>query len=129
MPSRAVNLPTRVSRLNPNEPLIRWDWVLAHLGDIGSRLTEHVLLTCVAVCVGFILSFITSLAARRFRNAYGPITWVAGVLYTIPSLALFALLIPFTGLSVWTAEIGLVSYTLLILIRSIVGGLDSVPSD
>jgi osmoprotectant transport system permease protein len=51
------------------------------------------------------------------------------VLYTIPSLALFALLIPFTGLSVVTAEIGLVGYTLLILVRNIVGGLRAVPGD
>ena len=60
---------------------------------------------------------------------YAPVTWVTGVLYTIPSLALFALLIPFTGLSIVTAEIGLVSYTLLILVRNIVGGIRSVPPD
>jgi osmoprotectant transport system permease protein len=57
------------------------------------------------------------------------VTWVAGVLYSIPSLALFSLLIPFTGLSIVTAEIGLVSYTLLILVRNIVGGIRSVPPD
>jgi osmoprotectant transport system permease protein len=51
------------------------------------------------------------------------------VLYTIPSLALFALLVPLTGLTVLTAEIGLVSYTLFILIRNVVGGLQSVPAD
>ena len=62
------------------------------------------------------------IAARR-------LTWVAGVMYSIPSLALFALLVPFTGLSITTAEIGLVSYTLLILIRNIVGGIRSVPPD
>ncbi len=50
-------------------------------------------------------------------------------MYTIPSLALFALLVPFTGLSIITAEIGLVSYTLLILIRSIVSGIRSVPQE
>jgi osmoprotectant transport system permease protein len=54
---------------------------------------------------------------------------VTGVLYSIPSLALFALLIPFTGLSIVTAEIGLVSYTLLILVRNIVSGFRSVPPD
>src|SRR2546426_1055497 len=54
---------------------------------------------------------------------------VPGILYTIPSLALFAILIPFTGLTLWTAEIGLVGYTLLILIRNIVVGLDSVPAE
>jgi osmoprotectant transport system permease protein len=60
---------------------------------------------------------------------YSPVTWVTGVLYTIPSLALFALLIPFTGLSIVTAEIGLVGYTLLILVRNIVSGIRTVPSD
>ena len=60
---------------------------------------------------------------------YAPVTWVTGVLYTIPSLALFALLVPITGLTMLTAEIGLVSYTLLILVRNIVGGLRGVPPE
>ncbi|HEX2196543.1 MAG TPA: ABC transporter permease, partial [Actinomycetota bacterium] len=63
------------------------------------------------------------------HRAYGPVATAAGILYTIPSLALFAMLVPFTGLSTTTAEIGLVSYTLLILIRNIVAGLRSVPED
>ena len=67
--------------------------------------------------------------AARQPRVYGPVTWVTGVLYTIPSLALFALLIPFTGLSLLTAEIGLVSYTLLILIRNIVAGIQAVPAE
>ena len=75
------------------------------------------------------LAFVLALLVRQAPVVYGPVTWVTGVLYTIPSLALFALLIPFTGLSVLTAEIGLVSYTLLILIRNIVGGLRVVPAD
>src|SRR5690606_3871070 len=58
---------------------------------------------------------------------YGPITWIGSVLYTIPSLALFGLLIPFTGLGLLTAEIALVSYTILIFVRNIVAGLDGVP--
>src|SRR5207249_4871301 len=62
----------------------------------------------------------------RRASLENPITWVAGLLYTIPSLALFALLIPWTGLSRTTAEIGLVSYTLLILVRNIVAGLRGV---
>ncbi|MGH2682245.1 MAG: ABC transporter permease, partial [Actinomycetota bacterium] len=67
--------------------------------------------------------------AHRNRRLFPPITWVAGILYTIPSLALFVLLIPITGLTKVTAEVGLVSYTLLILIRNIVVGLDGVPED
>lgn len=115
--------------MTPDEPLIRWDWVLSHLPDIWQRIGEHVLLTVIAVGGGFVLSFLLSLVIRRYPRSYAPITWVGGILYTIPSLALFALLIPVTGLTLVTAEIGLVSYTLLILIRNIVAGLQSVPAD
>lgn len=111
-----------------DEPFIRWDWVGRHLDDIWARTVEHLLLTGVAIGIGFALSMALAVLVRRYRRAYGPVTWVAGVLYTIPSLALFALLVPFTGLSVVTAEIGLVSYTLLILVRNIVAGLDGVPA-
>lgn len=113
----------------PGEPLIRWDWVLSHLGDIVGRIGEHLVLTGLAVGFGFVIAFVFSLWALRWPWLYPPLTWVAGVLYTIPSLALFALLIPFTGLSILTAEIGLVSYTLLILVRAIVGGIRSVPAE
>src|SRR5437867_193861 len=115
--------------MTPGEPLMRWDWVLLHLGDIALRIEQHLILTGIAVGVGFALSLALGIWAARRPRVYAPVTWVAGVLYTIPSLALFGLLIPFTGLSLLTAEIGLVSYTLLILIRNIVGGLRAVPPD
>jgi osmoprotectant transport system permease protein len=111
------------------EPLILWPWVFSHVPDIWQRVIEHLELTGIAVGVGFLLAFVLSLAIRQLPGLYGPVTWVTGVLYTIPSLALFALLIPFTGLSVVTAEIGLIGYTLLILVRNIVGGLRAVPGD
>lgn len=112
--------------MTPGEPLIRWDWVLRHLGDFAGQLREHLILTLIAVGVGFVLAFALSLLILRLPRLYPPLLWATGVLYTIPSLALFAFLVPFTGLTVLTAEIGLVSYTLLILIRSIVGGVRSV---
>lgn len=115
--------------MRPGEPLILWDWAFSHIPDIVLRVREHLVLTAIALGVGFVLSFLLSLAIRQLPILYAPVTWVTGVLYTIPSLALFALLIPFTGLSILTAEIGLVSYTLLILVRNIVGGLRSVPPD
>jgi osmoprotectant transport system permease protein len=115
--------------MRPGEPLILWDWTFDHLPDIGRRLLEHLELTAIAVVVGFAIAFVLSLAIRQVPWLYSPVTWVTGVLYTIPSLALFALLIPFTGLSTVTAEIGLVSYTLLILVRNIVSGIRTVPSD
>ncbi|GIW08663.1 MAG: glycine/betaine ABC transporter permease [Dehalococcoidia bacterium] len=111
------------------EPLVRFDWIGNNLGLIGERLWEHIFLTVLAVGLGLAISFGLSLAIRWNGRLYLPITSIAGVLYTIPSLALFALLVPFTGLSILTAEIGLVSYTLLILTRNIVGGLEGVPAD
>lgn len=110
------------------EPFIRWTWIGSHLGEIGSRTLEHLELTGIAVGVGFVLALGLSILAIRRRATYTPITWVAGVLYTIPSIALFALLVPITGLTKTTAEVGLVSYTLLILIRNIVAGIDGVPA-
>ena len=109
-----------------SEPLIRWKWIGDHLGQIGERLVEHLYLTAIGLAIGFAISMGLSIVALRWRVTYAPITWVAGVLYTIPSLALFALLVPWTGLSTTTAEIGLVSYTILILVRNIVAGVDGV---
>jgi osmoprotectant transport system permease protein len=111
------------------EPLIRWDWVASHLGDIGDRLVEHVELTAIGVGMGFVIAFALALVVLRTPWLEAPVTWVTGTLYTIPSLALFALLVPYTGLTILTAEIGLVSYTLLILIRNIVRGIRGVPAD
>jgi osmoprotectant transport system permease protein len=90
---------------------------------------EHLQLTAIAVAIGLLISFPLGVYAFRHKRAYAPITIVTGILYTVPSLALFAFLVPYTGLSVTTAEIGLVSYTLLILIRNIVAGLAGVPVD
>src|ERR1051325_8176863 len=113
----------------PGEPAFRWDWAWDHLPEIGQRLQEHLVLAGLAVAIGFVLSFLLSLVIRRYPVLYDPITWVSGTFYAIPSLALFAMLIPFTGLTLLTAEIGLVSYTILILVRNIVSGLRSVPPD
>jgi osmoprotectant transport system permease protein len=115
--------------VSPGEPLIRWDWVASHAAEIGQRVGEHLQLTVVAVVVGLLIAFALSFVALRVPRLYAPITWTTGILYTIPSLALFALLVPYTGLSLLTAEIGLVSYTLLILIRNIVTGVRGVPAE
>jgi osmoprotectant transport system permease protein len=115
--------------MREGDPLIRWDWLADHIDDIWMLALEHIWLTALAVSIGFAIAFCLSLVIARERRAYPPITAVTGVLYTIPSLALFAILVPFTGLSVLTAEIALVSYTLLILVRNIVAGLDGVPSE
>jgi len=111
------------------EELIRWDWIVDHLDEIPKWLIQHLQLTILAVVIGFAISFPIAVYAYRHRKVYPPVTWVTGLLYTIPSLALFAVLVPYTGLGFVTAEIGLVSYTLLILIRNTVAGLSSVPAD
>jgi osmoprotectant transport system permease protein len=111
------------------EPLVRWDWVRDHLGEIWTQTAEHLQLTGLTLVIGFAISFPLAILAHRHRRLYPPLTWVTGILYTIPSLALFASLIPLTGLTRTTALIGLVSYTLLIFIRNTVAGLEGVPED
>lgn len=109
--------------------LFDWEWASTHLDLFARQLGQHVSLTLLAVAIGLLIALPISIYVHRHRRLYGPVTAVAGVLYSIPSLALFALLLPFTGLGTDTAEIGLVSYTLLILIRNTVVGLDGVPQD
>ena len=110
-----------------DKPLIDWGWIGGHLDDIWALTIEHLVLAFIAVAVGFAISFVLALIALRWRPTYGPITAVAGLLYVIPSLALFAILVPITGLTPLTAEIALVSYTILILVRNTVTGIDGVP--
>ncbi|HUZ89470.1 MAG TPA: ABC transporter permease [Candidatus Acidoferrales bacterium] len=111
------------------QPWVQWDWLGRHWGDVLQATLQHLELTGVAVGVGLSLSLPLGVLAHRHPPLRGLVLGIAGALYTVPSLALFALLIPFTGLSIVTAEVGLVSYTLLILIRNIVVGLDGVPAE
>ena len=107
-----------------------WDWVKGHWGDIlQPRLLEHLELTAIAVAIGFAIAFTAALLAHRKRWFETPFGAFSAFLYTIPSLALFQLLVPFTGLTMLTIEIGLVGYTLLILFRNILAGLHGVPEE
>lgn len=106
-----------------------WPWVSEHLDEIRGRLVEHVELTGLALLFGLLIAIPLALLAARYRRIYAPTLAVTGVMYTIPSLALFALLLPLTGLSRWTAIIPLTAYTLLILVRNTVTGLDAVPEE
>ena len=115
--------------MNADEPFIRFDWIIDNLGQIGQRLGEHVLMVVASVLIGFVISFGLALLARSHRWTYGPIIAVTSTLYAIPSLALFVLLIPITGLSLTTGIVALVLYTLLILVRNIVVALDGVPPE
>jgi len=115
--------------VNEGEPFIRFDWIVDNLDGIGQRVGEHLVMVVAAITIGFTVSFALALLARRYRRTYGPILAVTGTLYAIPSLALFVLLIPLTGLTLTTGIIALVLYTLLILVRNIVVALDGVPPD
>jgi osmoprotectant transport system permease protein len=107
-----------------------WDWVQGHWGDtLGPALWQHVELTAIAVVIGFAIAFPLALLAHRFRRLEQPFGIVSALLYTVPSLALFQLLVPFTGLTVTTVEIALVAYTLVILFPNIVQGLHSAPDE
>lgn len=110
-------------------PLVRWDWIVRNADEIARRTSEHVLLTVLAVVLGLVVSSPLALLALRVPRAYGPLLGITGALYTVPSLALFVLLIPFTGLSRTTSLIGLTTYTLMILLRGTVEGLRAVPRD
>ena len=109
--------------------MIDWAWIGDHLDDLASRTVQHVYLAAIAVAIGFVISFGLAVLAIRRRRTYGPIVGLTGLLYTIPSLALFPFFIPVTGLTDLTAEIPLVLYSLLIFIRNIAAGLDGVPRD
>jgi osmoprotectant transport system permease protein len=106
-----------------------WPWVQDHTDEIRQRLSEHIELTVLAVLFGLLIALPLALLSVRYRRLYGPVLAITGVLYTIPSLALFAMLLPLSGLSRTTALVPLVAYTLLILVRNTVIGLDGVPAD
>jgi osmoprotectant transport system permease protein len=109
--------------------VIDWAWLVDHLDELADRTVQHLYLTVVAVAIGFAISFALAILSVRRRALYGPVTAVAGVLYTIPSLAMFAALVPITGLSIFTAEVPLILYTLLIFVRNIVAGFDNVAGE
>lgn len=103
-------------------------WVADHWHDtLAPALVQHLKLTGIAVGIGFAIALAAALVAYRFRRLDQPIGLVSDFLYTIPSLALFQLLVPITGLTVTTVEVALVGYTLLILYRNILEGLRGVP--
>jgi osmoprotectant transport system permease protein len=107
-----------------------WGWVHEHWGDtLQPALLQHLKFTGIAVSIGFAIAFAAALFAYRYRRLDHPIGLVWDFLYTIPSLALFQLLVPITGLTVTTVEVALVSYTLLILYRNTLEGLRGVPAE
>jgi osmoprotectant transport system permease protein len=105
-------------------------WVSHNWGPVlWPALRQHIVLALVAVAIGFVISMALALAAHRYGWLERPMMLVTTILYTIPALALFELLAAPVGLNVFSAEIALVSYTLLILVRNILAGLRAVPAE
>jgi osmoprotectant transport system permease protein len=103
-----------------------WDWLDRNWDTVLSRLGEHAQITFAALALGMLIAFPVGLAAFHWRRTYGPILVVTEVLYTIPSLALFVLLINVFGLGRTSVVVGLAVYSLVILIRNLVEGLRAV---
>src|SRR5829696_6549512 len=108
---------------------IRWDWIVDNLDSILEAVWQHLILVLVPLAVGFAISLGLAIWAVRRPRVYAPVTAITGVLYTIPSLAAFALLVPVFGFSMLVAFIPLTTYTLLILFRNIVAGFQGVPRE
>jgi len=93
------------------------------------RVVEHIELTLIALAFGFVISFVAALIAYRYTKFEAPFANVSALFYTIPSIALFQIMVPLTGIGRFTIEIALVSYTLLILFRNTLTGLQQVPQE
>ena len=113
----------------PGNPWFSLDYLERNWGEVTDQLLIHTTLTLQALAIAIAIAFPLAVVARRIPRMSGPIMGVSGVLYTIPSFALFGLLAPYTGIGRTTVLIGLVAYALLVLVRNIVVGLQSVDRD
>jgi osmoprotectant transport system permease protein len=111
------------------DPWVNWGWLGSHVPLFESALQQHLSLTVFAVLGGLAISLPLGVAAHRWGVFRNPVLAVSGLFYSIPSIALFSLLIPYTGLTAVTAEVGLIGYTVLILVRNVIVGLEAVPPD
>ncbi|MGH7764389.1 MAG: ABC transporter permease [Candidatus Dormibacteraceae bacterium] len=111
------------------DPWINWSWLSTHVPYVLAAVQQHLMLTIIAVAAGMAISLPIGVLAHRWSRLRFPVLTVFGVFYTLPSIAMFAFLIPYTGLSGLTAEIPLVGYNVLVLVRNILVGLDAVPPE
>jgi osmoprotectant transport system permease protein len=114
--------------------LVRNEWVcLEYLqsrsAELVSATVQHIYLTFASLLLGVALAFPLAVLAHRWRPAQGFLLGASTTIYTVPSVAMFSLLLPFTGLNASTVIIGLALYSLTILVRNILAGLDAVPPD
>ncbi|HEY7463291.1 MAG TPA: ABC transporter permease [Candidatus Limnocylindria bacterium] len=115
--------------MREGQPFFRFDWLVDNADVLAQRVGEQLYITAIAIAAGFVISFALALVVRRYAFLAGPLLGISGVLYAIPSIAAFVLLIPITHLTLLTAEIVLVSYTLVILVRNLIAGFDAVPAE
>jgi osmoprotectant transport system permease protein len=111
------------------DPWVNWDWLSTHVPYVLAALEQHIVLTVIAVGAGLVLSIPLGVLAQRWSAVRLPLLTFLGIFYTIPSIALFALLLPYTGITPTTALIPLIGYNMLVLVRNVVVGLDGVPAD
>jgi osmoprotectant transport system permease protein len=104
-------------------------WTFRNLDNIGVALWEHIVLVAISIAIAFAISLVLGIWASRRPRVYAAVVGVAALLYTVPSLALFAMLIPILGLGAKPAITGLVAYSILILVRNIATGLREVSAD
>jgi osmoprotectant transport system permease protein len=115
-----------IAQAPESEPLIRWDWVASHVDELAERLRQHLSLTVIAVLGGFVIASLLTAIARRWRWSVGPITAMNTVLYAIPSIALFAALIPWFGVGMSVPAIALTTYSLVVLTPFMLTVFDSL---
>jgi osmoprotectant transport system permease protein len=107
-----------------------WDWFTQNWGStLQPALIQHIELTAIAVGIGFAIAFVLAIAAHRAHWLAAPVTFLGSLLYTIPSLAFFEIMVAITGINWFTIQIALVSYTLLILFTNTLAGLSGVSPD
>lgn len=118
-----------IYREDPVNPWFSWQYVRDNSDTILAALREHAMLTIQAVLIAALVAIPLAVVAYWFRSLTGPILAFSGVLYTIPSLALFAFIAPYVGIGTTTVLIGLVLYALLLIIRNVLAGLNQVPAE
>jgi len=108
---------------------VRWDWLADNGDKIQRYLTQHIRITLLSLLLGTLVAVPLGIVGHRVKRSYPVILVITSVIYSIPSIALFSLLIPYTGLTAVTAEVGLIGYTVLILVRNVIVGLEAVPPE
>ncbi|WP_435604434.1 ABC transporter permease [Streptomyces sp. bgisy130] len=106
---------------------IEWGWFPDHADEMARLTVDHLATAVPAVLLGLLIALPLAVLAHRVRPLRGFVLGTSNILYTIPSLAFFVLLLPVTGLTRTTAIVGLTAYTLVVLVRNTVEGLDAVP--